>query len=113
MKKFLIGLVALFSISIAGHAQTTAATPKTAPVTTKTASTATVKKDHAVAAKTATTTTVKPSPATTGTAAVTKKDGTPDMRYKANKNAAAAKKTTHVKKDGTPDQRFKENKKAS
>lgn len=111
MKKFLIGLVALFSISIAGHAQTTAATPKAA--TTKTVSATAVKKDHAVAAKTATTTAAKPAPATTGTVAVTKKDGTPDMRYKANKNAAAAKKTTHVKKDGTPDQRFKENKKAS
>ena len=31
-----------------------------------------------------------------------KKDGTPDMRYKANH---------HLKKDGTPDMRYKENKK--
>lgn len=30
----------------------------------------------------------------------TKKDGTPDKRYKENK---------HVKKDGTPDKRYKEN----
>jgi hypothetical protein len=45
------------------------------------------------------------------TAAPAKKDGTPDMRYKANKEAAKAKTTTHLKKDGTADKRFKENKK--
>lgn len=49
-------------------------------------------------------------PATTA-AGPTKKDGTADMRYKANKDAAAAKPTTaHLKKDGTPDKRYKENK---
>ena len=32
-----------------------------------------------------------------------KKDGTPDKRYKENKQ--------HLKKDGTPDMRYKENKK--
>ena len=37
-----------------------------------------------------------------------KKDGTPDMRYKENKEAA--KKTGPTKKDGTPDMRYKENK---
>ena len=42
-------------------------------------------------------------------AAPTKKDGTPDKRYKANKTAADT--TKHVKKDGTPDKRYKENKK--
>jgi hypothetical protein len=41
-----------------------------------------------------------------------KKDGTADMRYKANKDAAKAADTTkHLKKDGTPDKRYKENKK--
>ena len=35
------------------------------------------------------------------TAAKTKKDGTPDKRYKENK---------HLKKDGTPDKRYKSNK---
>lgn len=55
-----------------------------------------------------TTTTTKP---TTTAAGPTKKDGTADMRYKANKDAAAAKPTTtHLKKDGTPDKRYKENK---
>lgn len=39
----------------------------------------------------------------------TKKDGTPDMRYKENKEA---KKTAGpTKKDGTPDMRYKSNKK--
>lgn len=39
---------------------------------------------------------------TVGTYAQTKKDGTKDMRYKANKKP--------LKKDGTPDKRFKQNK---
>lgn len=37
-----------------------------------------------------------------------KKDGTPDMRYKGNKEAA--KPQGPLKKDGTPDKRYKENK---
>jgi hypothetical protein len=59
----------------------------------------------------------KPAAAATSSASAkpaagpAKKDGTADMRYKANKNAAkAAPATAHVKKDGTPDKRFKENK---
>lgn len=40
----------------------------------------------------------------------TKKDGTPDMRYKENKDAAKPA-TKHLKKDGTPDKRYSENKK--
>lgn len=44
--------------------------------------------------------------------AKTKKDGTPDMRYKANKDAKpAAAANVKLKKDGTPDKRFKANKK--
>ncbi len=35
----------------------------------------------------------------------TKKDGTPDKRYKENKT-----KKVHLKADGTPDKRYKENK---
>ena len=42
-------------------------------------------------------------------AAPTKKDGTPDMRYKANKEADKTP-AKHMKKDGTPDMRYKENK---
>ena len=40
----------------------------------------------------------------------TKKDGTPDKRFKENK-AAAKQETKHLKKDGTPDKRYKENQK--
>jgi hypothetical protein len=40
-----------------------------------------------------------------------KKDGTPDMRYKQNKDAAKPAPKGPTKKDGTPDMRFKENKK--
>ena len=39
-----------------------------------------------------------------------KKDGTPDMRFKENKEKAKAT-DTKLKKDGTPDKRFKANKK--
>jgi hypothetical protein len=49
------------------------------------------------------------------TAAPLKKDGTPDMRHKVNKDAAA-KTTTPAgptKKDGTPDMRHKANKDAA
>lgn len=42
---------------------------------------------------------------TTQTFAQTKKDGTKDMRYKANKQP--------LKKDGTPDKRFKATKKVT
>ena len=42
-----------------------------------------------------------------------KKDGTPDMRYKENKEAAKAKKNGPMKKDGTPDMRHKANKEAA
>jgi hypothetical protein len=41
----------------------------------------------------------------------TKKDGTPDMRYKENKEAA--KPAVKLKKDGTPDMRYKANKDAA
>jgi len=40
-----------------------------------------------------------------------KKDGTPDMRYKENKQNA--KPVGKMKKDGTPDMRYKENKQAA
>lgn len=43
---------------------------------------------------------------TTATFAQTKKDGTKDMRYKANKTVTK----TVTKKDGTPDLRYKDNK---
>jgi hypothetical protein len=46
----------------------------------------------------------------------TKKDGTPDKRYKDNKEARATREPEApagpTKKDGTPDKRYKENKEA-
>ena len=81
MKKlFLIASLVLASAGI-GFAQTTPAAP----------------------AKTKTEKTAKPS------AGPTKNDGTPYMRYKANKDAAKTP-AQHTKKDGTPDMRYKENK---
>jgi hypothetical protein len=53
----------------------------------------------------------KPVAKTATTAGPTKKDGTADMRYKANKDAAKTP-AVHTKKDGTPDKRYKENKTA-
>lgn len=53
---------------------------------------------------------VKTSAAQKSTQGKTKKDGTPDMRYKENKNKAKPS-PKHLKKDGTPDKRYKENKK--
>lgn len=105
MKKFIIAAIAFLSISSVTFAQTTAATKDT-------------KKAHAVnhtaaakatpaATATANKATTAVTPATSATP--TKKDGTPDKRYKANKDAANAKKT-HLKADGTPDKRHKENK---
>ncbi|UZT96633.1 hypothetical protein ODZ84_15565 [Chryseobacterium fluminis] len=58
----------------------------------------------ATAAKTQQTTKTTKTAATTNPASPTvkmKKDGTPDKRYKDNKN---------LKKDGTPDRRYKANK---
>jgi hypothetical protein len=60
------------------------------------------------AARAQNTQTTQTAGAKTTTTAPTKKDGTPDKRYKENKNAGS--ETKHVKKDGTPDKRYKENK---
>lgn len=63
-------------------------------------------KDTAKTKKAKTATTAK---TTTAPAGPTKKDGTADMRFKANKEAKPAAGPT--KKDGTPDMRYKANKK--
>jgi uncharacterized protein (DUF2147 family) len=52
----------------------------------------------------------EPAKAAKAAAAPTKSDGTPDMRYKANKEAV--KPAGPTKKDGTPDMRYKDNKAA-
>ncbi len=43
-------------------------------------------------------------------AAKTKADGTPDMRFKENKQKKEVKSKGPLKADGTPDKRFKANK---
>lgn len=86
MKKILVALTAFLCMSSFASAQTKK------PEKAKTATTKPVAKK-----------TEKPA------VAPTKKDGTPDMRYKANKEAAKAKPGP-TKKDGTPDMRYKANK---
>jgi hypothetical protein len=95
MKKLFLACFLMIGMSVYSHAQTP-------PATTKKTTTASTAKPAKTTAKTP----------TTATAGPTKKDGTADMRYKSNKEAAkAAPATTHTKKDGTPDKRYKENKK--
>jgi hypothetical protein len=81
MKKLLIAICMLFGLAVVSNAQTTTTT----------------------SAKQ-----TKPKVAKTTAAGPTKKDGTPDMRYKANKTTA--KPVGPLKKDGTPDKRYKANK---
>ena len=83
MKKLVLAVAMLFSVSAFSFAQTKTQSGQK-PATTQTA-----KKDTAH----------------------TKKDGTPDKRYKENKTAKDTA-VVHTKKDGTPDKRYKENKDA-
>ncbi len=86
MKKLFIAVVMFLGLTIAASAQTTAP--------------AGVKKD--TKAKSAKTVDKAKTPTTSGP---TKKDGTADKRFKANKDASGP-----LKKDGTPDMRYKNNK---
>jgi hypothetical protein len=98
MKK-IVTAIAIFFISF-GLVNAQTAKPKTDKTKTKT-ETKTAATDTKVVEKAKTT---KPAP-------LTKKDGTADMRFKANKEKA--KTTTAAgptKKDGTADMRFKANK---
>lgn len=79
MKKFLTGILALLMVASLSMAQTPAAKP--------------AKKEKA-----------KTEHKADSTAKPMKKDGTPDKRFKANKETAGPKK-----KDGTPDKRYKAN----
>jgi len=94
MKKLLLAFTAMLFMTAASFSQTKKADAKPKP----TASTA-----KPVPAK----------PADVKPVGPTKKDGTPDMRHKANKDAAAAKPAGPLKKDGTPDMRYKANKDAA
>lgn len=51
-------------------------------------------------------------PALDSTGKPMKKDGSPDKRFKENKETKETKAQGPLKKDGTPDKRFKENKEA-
>ena len=97
MKKIVLIVSLLLAFTGFSFAQTT---PATGAKKSKTATAAT----KARPAGTATT-----GKSATTAAGPAKKDGTPDMRYKANKDAAKAP-PAHLKADGTPDKRFKENK---
>ncbi len=92
MKRFVLIVNLLLAFAGFSFAQTPAATTAKKPKATTTAS--------------------KPAATTTPAAGPKKADGTPDMRYKANKDAAKTP-PQHLKKDGTPDKRFKENKPAA
>jgi len=107
MKKLLLSFVLVTGLLTASFAQT-------APATASKKETKTTQPAPAHAAATspspapAHTAAASPAPAKAATAPV-KRDGTPDMRYKTNKENAAP--VTHTKKDGTPDKRYTENKK--
>ena len=108
MKKLLVAVIAFLGISAATFAQTAAAPKdpkakravKQTDAKAKTATSA-VKTD---AAKT--TAPAKDVKSAGQAAGPLKKDGTPDKRFTANKDAAKK----HLKKDGTADKRYKENK---
>lgn len=112
MKKILIACSMLLGISLAASAQTQtpATTPSKKQVATKHAVAVTdaAKQKTQQAAASVKQTEKKTETAATQakTSGPLKKDGTPDKRYKENKQMV------HVKKDGTPDKRFKENKAA-
>jgi exopolysaccharide biosynthesis protein len=95
MKKFFVTTLVLLGLSGVMFAQTAPAKKDAVKKTEK-------------AAKTTKATTTDAKPATTSTPV--KKDGTPDMRFKENKNKP--KPAGPLKKDGTPDKRFKANKKS-
>ncbi len=98
MKKVILAIVALLGFTVSGFAQTEAkkAVQKSQTVAKE------VKKDVKAAEAKAAEAKVREEKAKKEEEAkvVLKKDGTPDKRYKNNKNVV-------LKKDGTPDKRYK------
>ena len=90
MRKLVIALIALLGITLNSYGQTTPVKKVTPPAAVQT----TASNSGSKAA-------TKAEPV--------KNDGTLDMRFKANKQAAKTK--PKLKKDGTPDMRFNRNKK--
>jgi hypothetical protein len=110
MKKMFIAFILLISLNLYSHAQTSPT--QTTPAKAKKPATTTTTPKTTTAATAPKTATAVTTPKTATAAGPTKKDGTADMRYKSNKEAAKAPPvTTHTKKDGTADKRYKENKK--
>lgn len=104
MKKLLLALTAfvfMTSMSIAQKKEAAKGKPAEKAKTEKAAPAA--KPAAAPAAK----------PAAAPVAGPTKKDGTPDKRFKENKGAPTTAPAGPTKKDGTPDMRFKANKEAA
>ncbi len=100
MKKLLFSLAIALGVSAASFAQTAA------PVAVKTAPPVAAK--QTTPKKIKVTPAAKPAPASPAIAKV-KADGTPDMRYKENKQAKTVAPGPK-KADGTPDMRYKKNK---
>jgi hypothetical protein len=108
MKKLFAACSLVFALVAGSSSQTTAPKQTTKPAAAAlkpAAAKSSVKSTTAQnsALKTAHLAATKPA---TDNAVQMKKDGTPDKRFKVNKEAKK-----HVKKDGTADMRFKENKK--
>jgi hypothetical protein len=103
MKKLVLAFMATCLLAGASFAQT----PKKKDAKTKAAATATASPTATPAA------TAKAAKPAATAVTPTKKDGTADMRYKTNKEAAKTQAPAGpTKKDGTPDKRFKANKTA-
>lgn len=99
MKNYLTALLLMIGFGTATAQQTH---PTTTKQTTKVVKVETHKKPMpATAQKGKKVQTVSANSNVAHTAVKTKKDGTPDRRYKANQ---------HLKKDGTPDRRYKASK---
>lgn len=90
MTKLVFALIALVGITVNSYGQTTPAKKIAPPLTVQIPAGSKALKG-------------------TAKAALVKADGTLDMRYKANREAAKAK--PKLKKDGTPDMRYNRNKK--
>jgi hypothetical protein len=121
MKKVLLGIVAITGFTVASFAQTPAPVKKNTTATPMQVVKKTIMQPQAKVApmpkpSVATAPAVKkemkqPAVAKTNAAGPLKKDGSKDMRYKANKQPVAP--VAHLKKDGSKDMRYKENKKHS
>jgi hypothetical protein len=109
--RFMKKIFLIVSLLLAFAGFSFAQAPPAAPAKTKTATTATPAKATTATTPAKTTTATTPAKTASTTAGPLKKDGTPDMRYKANKDAG--KPAGPLKKDGTPDMRYKANKDAA